>query len=79
MKPNMIKSEHQELMKEIGKRIKNLRIQKKIGYIEMARAMGISRNGYNNIELGNVYFNFSSLLIIANYHSIPVSKLLKGL
>jgi transcriptional regulator with XRE-family HTH domain len=66
-------------MKEIGQRIKKLRTDKKIGYIEMAKAMAISRNAYNSIELGNVYFNFSSLLLIANYHNISVSTLLEGL
>jgi transcriptional regulator with XRE-family HTH domain len=79
MKPKEIKPEHQALMKEIGKRIKKLRTDKNIGYIEMATAMRISRNAYNAIELGNVYFNFSSLLLIANYHHISVSILLEGL
>ena len=79
MKPKEIKPEHQALMKEIGRRIKKLRTDKNIGYIEMAKAMGLSRNAYNSIELGLVYFNFSSLLLIANYHCISVSKLLKGL
>jgi transcriptional regulator with XRE-family HTH domain len=79
MKPKEIKPEHQALMTEIGRRIKKLRTDKNLGYIEMAKAMGISRNAYDAIELGNVYFNFSSLLLIANYHSIHISKLLRGL
>jgi transcriptional regulator with XRE-family HTH domain len=79
MKPKEIKPEHQALMKEIGKRIKKLRTEKNVGYIELAKAMGISRNAYNSIELGNVYFSFSSLLLIANYHGVSISKLLKGL
>ena len=79
MKPKEIKPEHQALMIEIGKRIKKLRTEKNVGYIEIAKAMGISRNAYNSIELGNVYFSFSSLLLIANYHGVPISKLLKGL
>jgi transcriptional regulator with XRE-family HTH domain len=79
MKPKEIRPEHQAMMKEIGQRIKKLRTDKKIGYIEMAKAMAISRNAYNSIELGNVYFNFSSLLLIANYHNISVSTLLEGL
>lgn len=60
MKPKDIKPEHQPMMIEIGRRIKKLRTDKKIGYIEMAEAIGISRNAYNSIELGNVYFRFSS-------------------
>ena len=79
MKPKEIRPEHQAMMKEIGQRIKKLRTDKRIGYIEMAKAMAISRNAYNSIELGNVYFNFSSLLLIANYHNISVSTLLEGL
>ena len=79
MKPKEIRPEHQAMMKEIGHRIKKLRTNKKIGYIEMAKAMAISRNAYNSIELGNVYFNFSSLLLIANYHNISVSTLLEEL
>ena len=79
MKPKEIRPEHQAMMKEIGQRIKKLRTDKNVGYVEMAKAMGISRNAYNAMELGNVYFNFSSLLLIADYHNISVSTLLKGL
>jgi transcriptional regulator with XRE-family HTH domain len=79
MRPKEIKPEHQELMKEIGRRIKKLRTDKSIVYIEMAGEIGLSRNAYHSIELGHVYFNFSSLLLIANYHKISVSTLLEGL
>jgi transcriptional regulator with XRE-family HTH domain len=79
MKPKEIKSEHKELMEEIGRRVKKLRTDKSIAYIEMAKAIGLSRNAYHSIELGHVYFNFSSLLLIANYHNISVSALLEGL
>ncbi len=79
MKPKEIKPEHKAMMEEIGRRIRKLRTDKKVVYIEMAKAIGLSRNAYNAIELGNVYFSFSSLLLIANYHNISVSKLLKGL
>ena len=40
MKPKEIRPEHQAMMKEIGQRIKKLRTDKKIGYIEMAKAIG---------------------------------------
>lgn len=79
MKPKEIKSEHKELMEEIGRRVKKLRTDKNIVYIEMAKVIGLSRNAYNAIELGNVYFNFSSLLLIADYHKISVSTLLEEL
>jgi DNA-binding XRE family transcriptional regulator len=73
MKANKIKPEHQELMKEIGKRVKKLRSEKKIGYIPMSKEIGLSRNAYNSIELGNVYWNISSLLLIADYHKVSLS------
>jgi transcriptional regulator with XRE-family HTH domain len=77
MKPKDIRPEHQELMKAIGERIKKLRTDKKISYIKISKEIGISRNGYNNIELGNVYFNFSTILLIAEYHGVSVTTLLK--
>jgi transcriptional regulator with XRE-family HTH domain len=79
MKHREIKPEHQKLMQEIGRRIKKLRTDRELSYIEMAKAIGLSRNAYNAIELGNVYFNFSSLLLIAKYHTVSISKLLDGL
>jgi transcriptional regulator with XRE-family HTH domain len=77
MKPKDIRPEHQALMKAIGERIKKLRTDKKISYIKISKEIGISRNGYNNIELGNVYFNFSTILLIAEYHGVSVTTLLK--
>ena len=79
MERKEIKLELQAMMKEIGKRIKKLRTDRNIGYIQMAKEIGISRNAYNAIELGNVYFNFSTLLLVANYHGVSVSRLLKNL
>lgn len=79
MKPKSIRPEHQELLKEIGNRIKKLRSDKKIGYIQMAKNIGLSRNSYNAIELGNVYWNSFSLLKITEYYNIPLEELFKGL
>lgn len=79
MKPKVITPDHLERMVEIGIRIKKLRVEKKLSYITMAHEIGISRNGYNSIELGKVYFNFVSLMLICDYHQISVSDLLQGL
>lgn len=79
MKRKEIAPEHKVLLQELGKRIKTLRIDKKLGYIQMAKEIGLSRNAYNDIELGNSYFNFLSLVLIAKYHDISVSDLLKNL
>ena len=79
MKRKEIAPEHKVLLQELGKRIKKLRTEKKLGYIQMAIEIGLSRNAYNDIELGNSYFNFLSLVLIAKYHDVSISVLLKNL
>jgi transcriptional regulator with XRE-family HTH domain len=79
MKPREIKQEHQATLKVLGQRIKKLRTEKKIGYIHMANEIGLSKNAYNSIELGNVYFSIYSLMLIANYHGVSISSLMMDL
>ncbi|MGD0581495.1 MAG: helix-turn-helix transcriptional regulator [Bacteroidales bacterium] len=79
MKRKVIEPGHIVLLKELGIRIKKLRTDKNIGYIQMAKDIGLSKNSYNSIELGNSYCNFLSILRIADYHHVSVSTLLSGL
>ena len=79
MERKEITPEHKELMKELGRRIKDLRTGEKISYIRMAEQIGISRNSYNLLELGNVYFNFSTILVVLDYHHISLSDFFKDL
>ena len=79
MKPKPIEKEHQELMSAIGEKIKEYRKAKKMSYIKMAKEVGISRNAYNLIENGNVYFNISSLLEILKFHNISLVNFLNDL
>ena len=79
MKPKEISPEHQELFFEIGKRIRELRKSKGISYIELANQIGISRNSYNQVELGISNFQFSTLLVILKYHKIGVKAFLKDI
>ena len=79
MKPREIKQEHQATLKVLGQRIKKLRTEKEIGYIQMANEIGLSKNAYNSIELGNVYFSIYSLMLIANYHGVSISSLMMDL
>ena len=79
MKRKEISPEHIVLMQELGKRIKKLRTEKKIGYVQMSKDIGLSKNAYNDIEHANAYCNFSSLLLIANYHGVSISSLMKDL
>jgi transcriptional regulator with XRE-family HTH domain len=61
---------YNELILLIGERIKDLRKKSGMSYIEMAEKIGLSRNGYNNIELAKSNFQFFTLLRILSYHKI---------
>ena len=69
-KPKIIAPKHQKLMGDIGERIKKLRLEKEKGIVEMANEIGISRNEYSHMEQGRIYFKFSTLLRILDYHKI---------
>ena len=73
MKPKKIEPDHTEVLARIGCKIKELRKRKNIGYIEFARKAGLSRNTYNQLEKGKVYFNFSTLLLVLDFHEIEVT------
>lgn len=77
MKAKQIRQEDQELMTEIGLRLKNLRTSKYISSSSMAKQVGLSRNGYHLIESGKVYYNISALLRVANFHDFSLSELFK--
>lgn len=79
MKPKEIPLEHQELMDKIGKRLRELRKAKGLTYIEFAEQIGISRNGYNNLELGISNFQFITLVTVLKYHGIELVDFFKDL
>ena len=79
MKPKEISSDHQVLMMEIGGRIKQLRKAKQLSYIELANLIGISRNTYNQLELGIINFQIGTLLAVLKYHGISLSEFFKDL
>ncbi len=79
MKPKEISPDHQVLMIGIGSRIKELRKAKQLSYIELANLIGISRNTYNQLELGIINFQFGTLLPVLKYHGISLSEFFKDL
>ncbi len=72
-----IEPEHQALMTAIGNKIRELRKDKR--YIDMAEEIGISRNEYNLVELGKIYFKFSTLLKVLDFHKISFTDFMKEL
>ncbi len=79
MNPKEIPTEYQLMMTDIGKRIKQLRKNKGMGYIEFAKQIGISRNSYSQLELGKSNFQFISLLVVLKQHGIGLAEFFKDL
>jgi len=79
MNPKEIPVEHQQMMIEIGNRLKQLRKSKGMGYIEFAKQIGISRNSYSQLELGKSNFQFISLLNILKYNETELCNFFKDL
>ena len=74
-----IDEQDKELLETIGKRIKELRKEEGIGYIQLAKEIGISRNALSLMESGRVYFKFSALLKILRYFNISTQEFFKDL
>jgi DNA-binding XRE family transcriptional regulator len=66
--PKEIAPEHKKLMTEIGSGLKKLRTDSNKGLVEMAKSVKISRNEYSQLEKGQIYFKFSTLMRILDYH-----------
>ena len=69
MKNFEIDPEYQDLLKAIGDRIKDLRKKKGVSYITLAKEVGMSRNGYNKIELAKSNLQLITLIRILRYHN----------
>lgn len=64
--------------KDIGNRIKELRLNSGRSQAFMADILGLSRSNYSQIELGNQYPSFNTLYEIARYHTKSYDWLLHG-
>jgi len=79
MKPAEIDPKYKDFIKQIGEKIKELRKGKNLTYVEMAKKVGLSKNGYNNIELGKSNLQLQSLLKILSYHNISIFDFIESL
>ncbi len=64
--------------KELGERIKSLRIEKAYAQAYVAKLLNLSRSNYSQIELGNQYPTFNTLCVISNYYNKSYNWLLHG-
>jgi transcriptional regulator with XRE-family HTH domain len=74
MKQQEMSAEQQTLLIEIGKKIKELRTNKKFTYEKMSEEIGIARNTYLLLEHGRINFQLSTLQLVLKYHKISFSK-----
>ena len=79
MKNSDIDPEYQDLLRAIGNRIKDLRKKKGVSYITLAKEIGMSRNGYNNIELAKSNLQLITLIRILRYHNISFLQFIDSL
>ena len=70
--PTEILPNHKKVMDEIGNRLQKLRTEKGKKSGEIAKEVKIGRNTYSRIENGDIYFKFSTLLSILDYHKVSV-------
>ena len=68
-----------ELMLAIGSRIRELRKERKVKGVELAKEVGISRNALGLMESGRVYFKISALLKILRHFKVSPQKFFQDL
>lgn len=64
--------------KDIGGRVKNLRLENKLSQSFVAEKLDISRSNYSQIELGNQFPSFNTLYLISNLYGKSYEWLLHG-
>lgn len=64
--------------RELGERIKSLRIEKSYAQAYVAKLLNLSRSNYSQIELGNQYPTFNTLCVLSSYYQKSYNWLLHG-
>ena len=61
--------------KEIGQRIKELRLKRGLDQRQLGEILGIGRSQVSNIELGRRNINLNQLKILADYFNVSIETL----
>lgn len=64
------------IYKQIGDKLKQLRIHKCVSQQEIADYLGIDRSTYTNYELGKATMNYERMFKLAEYFSVDLNTLL---
>jgi len=76
-KTDDLPQDYQEILKDIGQRLRVMRKSQKKGYVLMAEEIGLHKNSYNQIERGKLNFQFSTLIQILRYHNTSINDFFK--
>src|SRR5580658_2481746 len=68
-----------ELLKSLGQRIRELRVQRGWSQVEFADVCGVHRTYMGHLERGEKNVSFSSLVRVAGALSLPISELFTDL
>jgi len=79
MPPKAVKQEHKEFLKKVGLTLQELRKMKNVSASALAKDVGISRNGYSQMERGLVYFHLQKFLQVLDYHKITAIDFFKDI
>jgi DNA-binding XRE family transcriptional regulator len=77
--PKSIRKEHNEIISKMGQKLQELRRKKGISSSGFAKEVGISRNGYHQMENGKVYFNIMTLMQILDYYKLSLIDFINDL
>ena len=78
-KSDTISTEHKNLQLSIGKKLKQLRAETNKTYVNTAKEMGVPKHTLNRMELGQINFQFLTLVQILDYYQISLSKFFEEL
>lgn len=65
-----ILNKHEDWLKHIGNRLRELRKSQKLSYPETAKKIGISKNTLYQMERGEINFQIGKLLIILDFYQV---------
>ena len=73
-KQEKIPESHQSILEQLGELLKKHRKERRIGYIDAAKDMGLSKNTLSPMENGRLNFQFTTLLQVLNYYDVTLSE-----